>query len=63
MERLRGDKNIKKADMREVARSFLGYELAKKKGREDALTEMVERQRLEARQQARGSVLDRLKPW
>jgi len=63
VERLRGDKKIKKADMREVARTFLGYELAKKKGREDALTEIVERQRIEARQQARGSVLDRLKPW
>jgi hypothetical protein len=61
--RLRGDKKIKKPNMREVARLVLGFELAKKNGREDAVKAIVERQRIEARQQARGSVLDRLKPW
>jgi hypothetical protein len=63
VERLRADRKIKKPDMREIARLFLGYELAKKKGREDALTEITEQQAVEARQDARGSVLDRLKPW
>jgi len=63
VERLRADRRIKKADMREIARLFLGYELAKKKGREDALAEIVRKQAVEARQEARGSVLDRLKPW
>ena len=63
VERLRADRRIKKADMRDIARLFLGYELAKKKGREDALAEIVAKQAVEARQEARGSVLDRLKPW
>ena len=63
IEQLRADRNIKKPDMREVARLFLGYELAKKKGRKDALTEIIERQTVEARQDARGSLLDRLKSW
>jgi hypothetical protein len=63
VERLRSDRGIKKADMREIARLFLGYELAKKKGREDALAEIAAKQAVEARQDARSSVLDRLKPW
>jgi hypothetical protein len=63
VERLRGDKKVKKADMREIAQLFLGYEIAKKKGREDALTAIVERQQVDARQDARGSLLDRLKSW
>ena len=63
VERLRADRGIKTADMREIARLFLGYELAKKKGRGDALAEIVAKQAVEARQEARGSVLDRLKPW
>ncbi|HMA70755.1 MAG TPA: hypothetical protein VKP67_04600 [Xanthobacteraceae bacterium] len=63
VERLRADRRIKKADMREIARLFLGYELAKKKGREDALAEIAAKQAVEARQEARGSVLDRLKSW
>jgi hypothetical protein len=63
VERLRADRKVKKADMREIARLFLGYELAKKKGREEALAEIVAKQAVEARQEARGSVLDRLKPW
>src|SRR5262249_33641989 len=40
--RLRADRKIKKADMRDIARQFLGYELAKKRGREDALTEIIQ---------------------
>jgi hypothetical protein len=63
IERLRADRKIKKADMREIAQLFTGYELAKKKGRDDALAAIVERQRVDARQDARGSLLDRLKPW
>jgi hypothetical protein len=61
--RLRIDRTIKKPEMREIARLYLGYELAKKKGREDALDEIVERQKISARQSARGSLIDRLKPW
>jgi hypothetical protein len=63
IERLRDDKRVKKADMREIAQLFLGYEIAKKKGREDALAAIVERQQVDARQDARGSLLDRLKSW
>jgi hypothetical protein len=63
VERLRSDRKIKKADMRDIARLFLGFELAKKKGRDDALAEIIKKQTVEARQDARGSVLDRLKPW
>jgi hypothetical protein len=63
IERLRGDRGIKKAEMRDIARLFLGYELAKKKGRGDALAEIIDKQAVAARQDARASVLDRLKPW
>ncbi len=63
VERLGADRKLKTADMREIARLLLGYELAKKKGREAALAEIVAKQAIEARQEARGSVLDRLKPW
>ena len=63
IERLRADRKIKTPDMRDLARLFLGYELAKKKGREAALKEIIERQAVEARQAARGSLLDRLKSW
>ena len=54
---------IESGDMREVARMYLGYEIAKKKGRVDALAEIVERQQVVARQEGRGSLLDRLKSW
>jgi hypothetical protein len=63
IERLRADREIKIPDMLEVARLFLGYELPKKKGRAGALQEIIERQAVEARQEAKGSLLDRLKPW
>jgi hypothetical protein len=63
IERLRADRKIKTPDMRDLARLFLGYELAKKKGREAALKEIIERQAVEARQAARGYLLDRLKSW
>jgi hypothetical protein len=63
IEQLRGDRMIKKAEMRDIARLFLGYELAKKKGRGDALAEIIDKQAVAARQDARASVLDRLKPW
>jgi hypothetical protein len=63
VERLRADRKIKKPDMREIARLFLGYELAKKKGREEALTDIIEQQTVGARQDARSALIDRLKPW
>jgi hypothetical protein len=63
IERLQADSKIRTPDMRDIARQFLGYELAKSKGRKDALEEIMAKQRIEARGNARGSVLDRLKPW
>ena len=61
--RLGADRGIKKDDMREVARLYLGFEINKKKGRADLLAAIVDKQAVEARQDARGSLLDRLKPW
>jgi hypothetical protein len=63
VEQLRADRKIKKQEMREIAQLYLGYEIAKKKGRADALADIVDRQAVDSRQEARGSVLDRLKPW
>jgi hypothetical protein len=61
--RLRGDKKVKVVDMREIARLFLGYEIAKKKGRDAALAAIIEQQQVSGRQDARGSLLNRLKSW
>ena len=61
--RLGADRGIKKDDMREVARLYLGFEINKKKGRANSLAAIVDKQAVEARQDARGSLLDRLKPW
>jgi hypothetical protein len=61
--KLRADKKVKKNDMREIARTFLGHEIAKKKGREDALADIVDRQALEARQEGRGRNVERQKSW
>lgn len=64
IERLRSDrKNIKTPEMRDIARLFLDRELPKKAGREAALTAIIERQRVDARQDARASLIDRLKAW
>ena len=63
IERLSKDRKIKTEEMRAVAKLFLGYELDKKKGRAAALAEIVSRQEVAARQSARSSALDRLKPW
>jgi hypothetical protein len=63
VEQLRADRKIKKQEMREIAQLYLGYEIAKKKGRADALADIVDRQAVDSRQDARGSMLDRLKPW
>jgi len=57
------DKRVRAHEMREIAKAYLGYEIAKKKGRADALKAIVDRQALNARQDARGRSLDRLKPW
>jgi hypothetical protein len=61
--KLKSDKGIRTQEMREIAKSYLGYELAKKKGRGDALREIIDRQALEARQEARGRSHGRLKSW
>jgi hypothetical protein len=57
------DKKVRAQEMREIAKAYLGYEIAKKKGRADAFKAIVDRQALNARQDARGRSLDRLKPW
>ena len=63
VERLRRDKKVRTQEMREIAKTYLGYDIAKKKGRDDALAEIINRQALDARQEARGRSLDRLKSW
>jgi hypothetical protein len=60
---MQADKTVRAQEMREIAKAYLGYEIAKKKGRADALKAIVERQALNARQDARGRSLDRLKSW
>jgi hypothetical protein len=52
---LRADKRIRADEMREIAKQFLGFEIAKKKGRGPALQEIVNYQALNARQIARSS--------
>jgi hypothetical protein len=62
--KLKADKKrVRMQEMREIAKHYLGYELAKKKGRGDALQEIVDRQALDARQEARGRSHDRLRSW
>jgi hypothetical protein len=56
---LRADKAIRRQEMRAIARAYLGYEIAKAKGRTDALRAIIERQMIEARQMARGRTIDR----
>jgi F0F1-type ATP synthase delta subunit len=60
---MRANKKVRAQEMREIAKVYLGYEIAKTKGRADALKAIVERQALTARQDARGRTLDRLKSW
>jgi hypothetical protein len=60
---MQADKKVRAVEMREIAKTYLGYEIAKKKGRADVLKAIVERQALSARQNARGRSLDRLKSW
>jgi uncharacterized membrane protein YgaE (UPF0421/DUF939 family) len=50
---LREDKRIRTEEMREIAKLFLGFEIAKKKGRGPALQEIINHQALDARQMAR----------
>ena len=50
---LRADNRIRKEEMREIAKQYLGFEIAKKKGREPALKEIINFQALNARQNAR----------
>ena len=60
---IRANKKVRTQEMREIAKVYLGYEIAKTKGRADALKAIAERQALTARQDARGRTLDRLKSW
>jgi hypothetical protein len=57
------NKSVRAQEMREIAKKYLGYEIAKTKGRADALRAIVDRQALSARQDAKGRTLDRLKSW
>jgi hypothetical protein len=57
--RLSKDKAVRAGEMRELAKLYLGYEIAKKKGRGPALREIVDQQALNARQQARGGFHER----
>jgi len=60
---IQANKKVRAQEMREIAKLYLGYEIAKTKGRTDVLKAIVERQALSARQDARGRTLDRLKSW
>jgi hypothetical protein len=60
---IRANKKVRTQEMREIAKVYLGYEIAKTKGRADALKAIAERQALTARQDAKGRTLDRLKSW
>jgi hypothetical protein len=50
---LKADKRVRKEEMREIAKQYLGFEIAKKKGKGPALQEIINRQALNARQVAR----------
>ena len=63
IEQLRADKTIKPGDMCEIARVYLRRDTVKKKTRTKALEDIISRQAVEARQDSRASLLDRLKPW
>jgi hypothetical protein len=52
--KLAKDKRIRVPEMRMIASLYLGFELAKKKGRAPSLQAIVDRQALDARQIARG---------
>lgn len=56
---LAADKTVKTADMRAIAKAILGYEIKKSKGRAAAIQAIVDDQMLDARQTARGAVIDR----
>jgi hypothetical protein len=60
---MQANKKVRAQEMREIAKLYLGYEIAKTKGRADALRAIIDRQALSARQDARGRTLDRLKSW
>lgn len=59
--RLRDDRAVREQEMREIAKHYLGFEIAKKKGKKFPLQEIIDRQALDARQEARGRSHDRLK--
>jgi hypothetical protein len=52
---LKVDKRVRKEEMREIAKRYLGYEIAKKKGKGPALQEIINYQALNARQVARST--------
>jgi hypothetical protein len=59
--RLREDRAVREQEMREIANQYLGFEIAKKKGKKFPLQEIIDRQALDARQEARGRSHDRVK--
>jgi hypothetical protein len=54
MRSLRADKQARVAEVREIASKYLGFEIAKKKNKGDALTAIFDHQAFNARQIARG---------
>jgi hypothetical protein len=61
---LRGDSRVHAGEMREIAKAYLGYEPGKSKSKSAVLQQIVDRQMLEARQTARGAVIDKWnKSW
>jgi hypothetical protein len=54
MRSLRADKQARVAEVREIASKYLGFEIAKKRNRGDALTTIADHQAFNARQIARG---------
>ena len=63
VEELRRDKKARVQEIRGISTAYLGHELAKKKGRADAIKAIVDRQALNARQDARSQRFDPSKPW
>jgi Fe-S cluster assembly scaffold protein SufB len=54
MRSLSADKNARLAEVREIASKYIGFEIAKKKSKTDALKAIVDHQAFNARQIARG---------
>lgn len=61
--RLQADKSIDQPTMRQIAKDYLGYDMAKSKPRSELIKMIKEQQMLEQRGAARGREIDKLGPW